>query len=105
LTPSYTSRRHDQTLSLPYACMCAFSLPHARHIGQQFNESSDTSNTHLNLGFDILLLLHLILFAFPMLILRVVGLTKRALLVHAIFSVLLLFAGLLKNNLQLLNLP
>jgi hypothetical protein len=37
--------------------------------------------------------------------LRDMGLTERALLVHVIFSDLLLFAGLLKNNLQLLNPP
>jgi hypothetical protein len=74
-----------------------FSLPHALHIGQQFNEFSGTSNTYLNLGFGILLLLHLILLAFSMLILWVVGLTKRALLVHAIFSYLLLFASLLEK--------
>jgi hypothetical protein len=40
-----------------------------------------------------------------MLILWVVGLTKRALLVYAIFSDLLLCAGLLENNIQLLNPP
>jgi hypothetical protein len=40
-----------------------------------------------------------------MLILWVVGLTERALLVHVIFSDLLLFVGLLENNLQLLNPP
>jgi hypothetical protein len=38
-----------------------------------------------------------------MLILQVVRLTERALLIHTIFSDLLLFAGLLKNNLQLLK--
>jgi hypothetical protein len=38
-----------------------------------------------------------------MLILRVVGLTEKALLIHVIFSYLLLFTGLLENNLQLLN--
>jgi hypothetical protein len=65
----------------------------------------DISNTHSNLGFSILLLLRLILFIFSMLILRDMGLTERALLVHVIFSDLLLFAGLLKNNLQLLNPP
>jgi hypothetical protein len=36
-------------------------------------------------------------------ILLVVGLTERALLVLVIFLDLLLFAGLLKNNLQLPN--
>jgi hypothetical protein len=81
----------------------AFNLPHALHIGQQFSESSGTSNTYLNLGFGILLLLRLILLAFSMLILRVVGLIERALLARVIFLDLLLFTGLLKNNLQLLN--
>jgi hypothetical protein len=56
-------------------------------------------------GFGILLLLHLILLAFLMLILWVVGLNERALLVHVIFLDFLLFASLLKNNLQLLNPP
>jgi hypothetical protein len=90
---------------LPCAYVRAFSLPHALHIGYQFSESSGTSNTQLNLGFGILLLLSLILLAFSMLILWVVGLTKRALLVYAIFSDLLLCAGLLENNIQLLNPP
>jgi hypothetical protein len=76
-----------------------FSLPHALHIGWQFSESSGISNTPLSLGFGILLLLCLILLAFLMLILRVVGLTERALLAHVIFLDLLLFAGLLENNL------
>jgi TRAP-type mannitol/chloroaromatic compound transport system permease large subunit len=40
-----------------------------------------------------------------MLILWVVELTEIALLVHAIFLDLFLFASLLKNNLQLLNPP
>jgi hypothetical protein len=78
----------------------AFKLPHALHIGRQFNESSSISNTPLSLGFDILLL-RLILLAFPMLILRVVGLTERALLGVVIFLDLLSFAGLLENSLQL----
>jgi hypothetical protein len=50
------------------------------------------------LGFDIPLLLHLILLAFSMLILWVVGLTKSALLVHIIFLDLLLFAGSQKQS-------
>jgi hypothetical protein len=57
------------------------------------------------LEFDILLLLRWILLAFPMLILRVVGLTERAPLGHVIFLDLLSFAGLLKNNLQLYSPP
>jgi hypothetical protein len=52
-----------------------------------------------------MLFLHMILLAFLMLILRVVGLIGRALLVLSIFSDLLLFAGLLKNNLQLHSTP
>jgi hypothetical protein len=68
----------------------------------QFSESSSTSNRHLNLGFDILLLC-LILLAFLMLILWIVGLTERVLMVLAIFLDLLLFAGLLKNNIYLFN--
>jgi hypothetical protein len=55
--------------------------------------------------FSILLLLRLILLVFPILILWVVGLIESALLLHVIFSYLLLFAGLLKNNLQFLNPP
>jgi hypothetical protein len=82
----------------------AFSLPHALYIRQQFSKFLGTSNTYLNLGFGILLL-RLILLAFSMLILQVVGLIERALLVHAIFSDLLLFAGLLEKNFQLLNSP
>jgi hypothetical protein len=86
----------------------AFRLPHALHIGRQFNESLVISNTLLSLGFGILLL-RLILLAFPMLILWVVrlierallGLTERALLGLVIFLDLLLFVGLLENNLQL----
>jgi hypothetical protein len=83
----------------------AFRLPHAPHIGQQFSESSGTSNTLLSLRFGILLLLRLILLAFLMLILRVVALTERGLLLLANFSDLLLFAGLFKNNLLWLNPP
>jgi hypothetical protein len=81
----------------------AFRFLHALHIGQQFRESSGISNILLSLGFGILLLLRLILLAFLMLILQVVGLTERALLVVAIFLDLLMFAGLFENNLQLLN--
>jgi hypothetical protein len=82
-----------------------FRLLHVIHIGQQFSESLGTSNTLLSLGYGILLLLHLILFAFPMLILWGLGLIERALLVLATFSDLLLFTGLLENNLQLHNPP
>jgi hypothetical protein len=82
----------------------AFRLPHALHIVKKFNESSGISNKLLSLGFCILLLRWSLL-AFRMLILLEVVLTKRALLVPAIFSDPLLFAGLLGNNLQLLNPP
>jgi hypothetical protein len=80
-----------------------FRLPHALHIGQSFSGFSGISNAHSGLEFGIPLLLRLILLAFLMLILRVVGLTEKALLVHVIFLDLLLFVGLLENNLQLLN--
>jgi hypothetical protein len=83
----------------------AFRLPHALHIERQFNESSGTSNTLLSLRFGILIHLHLILLAFSILILWGVGLTERALLVLATFSDLLLFADLLKNDLQLHSPP
>jgi hypothetical protein len=83
----------------------AFSLPHTLHIVKQFSESSGISNKLLSMGFGILLLLRWILLAFQMLILLEVVLTERALLVLAIFSDPLLFAGLLGNNLQLLNSP
>jgi hypothetical protein len=63
------------------------------------------SQTLLGLGFHILLLLGLIFLAFSMLILRVVGLTERALQVLVIFLDLLLFIGLLANNLLLHNPP
>jgi hypothetical protein len=81
----------------------AFRPPHALHIRQPFSGFLGISNTHSILGFSIPLLHRLILLAFSMLILRIVGLTERALLVHVIFLDLLLFAGLLENNLQLLN--
>jgi hypothetical protein len=96
---SCTSQRHDRTFSSLWDCARAFSLPHALHIGRQFSESSGVSNTLLSLGFGILLLLHWILLGFSMLILRVVGLTERALLELAIFLYLLSFTGLLKNSL------
>jgi hypothetical protein len=78
-----------------------FSLPHALHIEQQFNESLGTSNTLLGLGFGILLLLRSILLAFLMLILRVVRLTERAHLLLVIFSDLLLYVGQLTSSLLL----
>jgi hypothetical protein len=83
----------------------AFRLPHALRIGLSLNEFSSMSNILLSLRFSILLLLRWILFVFLMLSLWVMGLTERALLVHVIFLDLLLFVGLLKNNLQLLNPP
>jgi hypothetical protein len=76
----------------------AFRLPHALRIRWQFNRFSGISNTLLILGFGILLLLHWILLAFPMLILWVVRLTERALLGLVIFLDLLSFAGLLRNS-------
>jgi hypothetical protein len=83
----------------------AFRLPHALRIRRQFSESLGISNTLLNLGFGILFLLHLVLLAFLMLTLRVLGLTERALLVLVIFLDLLLFVGLLANSLLLHSPP
>jgi hypothetical protein len=76
----------------------AFRLPHALHIGLPFSESSGILDILLSFGFTILLL-HWILLVFQMQILCVLGLTERELLVFVIFLDLLLFAGLLKNNL------
>jgi hypothetical protein len=81
----------------------AFRLLHALDIVKQFNESSGISNKLLSLGFSIPLLLRWILLAFQMLILLEVVLIERALMVPTIFSDPLLFDGLLRNNLQLLN--
>jgi hypothetical protein len=53
--------------------------------------------------FGIPRLHRLILLAFPMLILQVVELIEKAPLVHVIFLDLLLFVGLLINNLLLHN--
>jgi hypothetical protein len=83
----------------------AFRLSHAFHIGRQFNEFLGTSDTLLNLKFGILLLFRLILLAFSMLILWVVGVTEKALLILIILWDLLLFAGLFENNIQLHNPP
>jgi hypothetical protein len=83
----------------------AFRLPHALRIERQFNGFLGISNTHLSLGFEILLLIHWILLVFLMLILRVVGLIVKALLALVIFWDLLSFASLLENNLQLSNSP
>jgi hypothetical protein len=85
--------------------VCAFRLPHVLHIRRQFNEFSGISNTLLSLGFGILLLLRLILLAFSMLILSVVGLTERALLALVIFLDLLSFASLLESSLLLHSPP
>jgi hypothetical protein len=73
-----TATRPD--IQFVVGCARAFRLPHTLYIRWQFSEFSGISNTLLSLEFDILLLLRWILLAFPMLILRVVGLTERALL-------------------------
>jgi hypothetical protein len=85
--------------------VCAFRLPHALHIGRQFSEASGISNTHSSLGFGILLLLRWNLLVFLILILRVVELTKRALLVLVIFLDLLLFVGQLASSFLLHSPP
>jgi hypothetical protein len=79
----------------------AFRLP----LKWEFSESSGTSNTLLSLGFDILLLVRLILLCFPMLISQGVGLTKCAVLLLAIFSNLLLYVGQLASSLLLHSPP
>jgi hypothetical protein len=76
--------------------VCAPSvLPHALHIRRWFNGFSGISSTHLSLKFGIPLLLHLISLAFLMLILLIVGLTKKHfwyLSFFWIFSYLLVFS-------------
>jgi hypothetical protein len=104
MAPSCTSQRHGRTFSSSWGCACTLRLPHALHIRRQSSEFSDISNTLLSLGFGILLLRWILLVS-PMMILRVVGLTERALLVLAIFLDLLSFAGLLRNSLQLHSPP
>jgi hypothetical protein len=84
--------------------ICFQPSPRSSH-GRQFNKSSGTSNTLLSLGFGILLLLRLILLGFLMLISRGVRLTKRALLLLAIFSNLLLYVGQLASSLLLHSPP
>jgi hypothetical protein len=59
----------------------------------------------MGLEFDILHLLRLILLAFPMLILWIVGLTERAFLRLVIFLDLLSFVGLLESSLLLHSPP
>jgi membrane-bound acyltransferase YfiQ involved in biofilm formation len=87
-------------------CLCAcFQASLRSSHRQSFSGFSGTSNTHSNLGFVIPLLHLLILLAFSMLILWVVGLIEKALLVDIIFLDLLLFVGLLTNNLLLHNPP
>jgi hypothetical protein len=85
LAPSCTSQQHDRIISLLCACVRAFKLPHAFHIGKLFSRFLGISNPHSNLGFGILLLHRLILLSFFMLILWVVELTEKTLLVHVIF--------------------
>jgi hypothetical protein len=83
-------------------CACFQASPHSSHrtaVQRIFRYLKHT----IDLGFGILLLLQWILLAFPMLILRVMGLTERALLTLVIFLDLFSFAGLLKNKLQLHN--
>jgi hypothetical protein len=80
-------------------------LHDAPHIGKPFSGFSGISNTYSNLEFGIPLLHRLILLAFPMPILWVVELTKKALLIQVIFFDLLSVVGLLANKLLLHNPP
>jgi hypothetical protein len=88
-----------------YLCAHFQASPHSSHWVAVQRIFRYLKHTHSSLGFGILLLLHWILLAFLMLILRVVGLIVKALLRLVIFLDLLLVAGLLKNNLQLPNPP
>jgi hypothetical protein len=83
----------------------AFRLPYALRTVKQFSESSGISNKLFSLGFGILFLLRLILLAFRDADFARSGIDEKTLLVPAIFSDPLLFAGLLGNNIQLLNPP
>jgi hypothetical protein len=105
LAPSCTSQGHGWTFSSLCDCVHTFKLPHSLHIGQPFYGFSSISNTHSNLGFVIPHLHCMILLAVLILISWVVGLTEKALLVHVIFLDLLLFLGLLANDLLLHNPP
>jgi hypothetical protein len=102
-------REERSMIGRTFSSLCAYvhalKFPYTLHIGKPFNESLGISKTHSNLGFGILLLHHLILLAFTILILWVVGLTEKALLVHVIFLDLLLFVCLLAINLLLYNPP
>jgi hypothetical protein len=85
--------------------MHAFRVLHALHIGRQFSDCLDTSNTLPSLRFSILHLIRMILLGFPMPISRGVGLTEITLLVLAIFLDLLLYVGQLTSNLLLYSPP
>jgi hypothetical protein len=85
-------------------CACFQASPCSSHwmaVQQIFRYLKHTPE----FGFGILPLLHLILLGFPMLILRVVRLTERALLGLVTFLDLLSFAGLLESSLLLHSPP
>jgi hypothetical protein len=97
--------RHGRTFNLSCVCVHAFNLPpHSSHrttVQRIFRYLKHTPE----FGVWYFASSSLDLVCFSDANLRVVGLTKRALLVHAILLDPLLFPGLLKNNLQLLNPP
>jgi hypothetical protein len=76
-----------------YLCAHFQASPHSSHWVAVQRIFRYLKHTHSSLGFGILLLLHWILLAFLMLILRVVGLIVKALLRLVIFLDLLLVAG------------
>jgi hypothetical protein len=85
-------------------CACFQTSPHSSHwttVQRIFKYLKHTPKFEIG----ILLLLHLILLAFPMLILRVMGLAERAFLGLVIFLDLLSFVGLLKSSLLLHSPP
>jgi hypothetical protein len=91
-------RQHDRTFSLLCACFQASPcISHRQAVQRIFRYLKSTLEFRIWYSASSLIDL--------MLILWVVELTKKALLVHVIFLDLLLFIGLLANNLLLHNPP
>jgi hypothetical protein len=100
--------RYSRSAHLSYFSNTLFvALFEPRDVGHAISDLSWVNSMHEELeNFERnQVLLRWILLAFLMLILRVVGLTERALLALIIFLDLLSFAGLLRNSLQLHSPP
>jgi hypothetical protein len=82
--------------------VCSFRLPHTLRIGRQFSESSDISNT-LEFGIRYSASSSLDLVYFFDADFAGCGIDRKSISCH--FLDFLSFAGLLVNNLQLLNPP